>query len=126
MRGQGIDRRKESRYKLSAKGILKVLGAGGFVTGLAREVDIVEASNNGLRIRMQDGTLRCGTLVEIESCNTLALGEVFRCEACRGEAGESYFELAIRVSHRIPSTGEFLSFRRSLDEISETHNYVNV
>jgi len=84
-----MEQRREHRFKPNQTATVKVFG---LEPGLVIKVHILDVSGNGMCLGSKL-PVPCGTLVEIEVADTLAFGEICRCES-----GQDSYQLGVQVS----------------------------
>jgi len=88
-----VERRRESRFKISKLVKLKVLGRmAGPSLGRPVDAEVVDISGSGMRLRLTM-PVPCGAPVEVDDSHMMLLGEVCRCVA----EHDGYYTVGLRV-----------------------------
>ena len=88
-----MERRRESRLRVSKKVLLKVLDRmAGPSLGQPVEADVVDVSGSGMRLHLRVA-VPCGAPVEVEDRRLLLLGEVCRCV----EQSDGTYTVGLRI-----------------------------
>jgi hypothetical protein len=91
-----VEQRREYRFKPNQQVTLRVLG---MRPGPIMSASVCDISGSGMRLRTQL-PVPCGTRIEIEAQETLALGSVCRCEPDNGS-----FSIGVEISETGPPKG---------------------
>lgn len=85
--------------------------------GLSTSAEILDVSGSGIRLRLAR-PMPCGMPVEIDAGDTMALGEICRCEPEMPASPHGPFIAGVQISQVVASVEQLRRFSRRLDESS--------
>ena len=94
---------------------MKVLGSAAGLAS-AMEAEILDLSGSGMRLRIPR-PIPCGMPVEIDCGDSMALGEICRCQP-ESDARDCPFIAGVQVSQVVASLSEVQRFSRRLEEFA--------
>jgi len=107
-KGDGAERRRESRLRTNEPVTLTLLGVSTGLQSPVFEACVLDVSGSGMRARTP-GPIPCGALVRVDTKKLLMLGEVCRCERADGA-----YIVGIQLSHSLAALDDLERLNQAL------------